>query len=548
MTEIAGRYRDRWRPRFLALTVALLVIGTALARADGDLLQAADGGDVAAVRAALAAGADVEARDAIGATPLLVAAAANPNTSVLAALLDAGADVTAVDTYGWTALHRAAFLQDDPRRLVLLLAAGAPPDAVDTTGRTPLMLAAERGREPLLLDALLDGGAEPWYRDAEDRRALDLAWDNTALAGTSSLDRLERATAAAPPAGSASRLSESERRSVLLAELAQRPERFLAIVREGSLADILAALDHGADVTVTDTYGQTPLTYAADHGTSAVIDALVDAGADVRVLTNARWTPLMYAARRGDRTVAQALLDHGVDPAARDDSGASAADVAVAHGHDALAAWIEAEVEGRATAATPGSEAPAAASPVAAEPAPGGAAPSVVAAPVPIDPPPARGDRVVALPPPSPPGSPPATALPDEATEQPSAFDATAIPATSDFAPISAIDVGRDFASALDARDDACVEARGDSTCVLLLRSLDSARTLVTVVVGNLDGYRWRSALWLPTDSRQTVLENSLVAPDGAVYDVYLFDEHAATAHTPLNTIGKTLVMITGPR
>lgn len=524
-----GGDRDRWLARLLALTVALLVIGTASARVDGDLLQAADAGTVAAVRAALAAGADVEARDAIGATPLLVAAAANPDTAVLAALLDAGADVTAVDMNGWTALHRAALLQDDPRRLALLLAAGAPADAIDTTGRTPLMLAAERGREPLLLDALLDGGAEPWHRDAEGRRALDLAWDNAALAGTPSFDRLERATAAAPPAASATPLSESERRSLLEAELAQQPERFLAIVRDGSLADVETALDLGADVTITDAYGQTPLTYAADHGMIAVIDALVDAGADVQVLTDARWTPLMYAARRGDRAVAEALLGHGVDPAVRDDSGASAADVAAAHGHGALAAWLEAEIERRASAASPASEAPAA------------------AAPVPVAPAPALGDRVVALPPPST-GNPPVTPPADEAAEQPSAVDAMAMPSTSASAPTSAVDVGRVFASALDARDDACLEARADSACLLLFRSLASAQTLVTVVIGNLDGFRWRSALWLPTDSRQIVLENSLVAPDGAVYDVHLFDEHAAAAHTRLNTIGKTLVMIAGPR
>ena len=60
------------------------------------LLAAAAVGDLDAVRAALAAGADTDTRDAHGRTPLLIAAAAD-HIDVAAELVAAGADVNALD-------------------------------------------------------------------------------------------------------------------------------------------------------------------------------------------------------------------------------------------------------------------------------------------------------------------------------------------------------------------------------------------------------------------------------------------------------------------
>ncbi|WP_037864594.1 ankyrin repeat domain-containing protein [Streptomyces sp. NRRL S-340] len=64
--------------------------------ADRALLEAARGGDVPAVRAALAAGAGLEVRDAEGRTPLLLAALAD-QVPAAEVLVRAGADVNAQD-------------------------------------------------------------------------------------------------------------------------------------------------------------------------------------------------------------------------------------------------------------------------------------------------------------------------------------------------------------------------------------------------------------------------------------------------------------------
>ena len=65
-----------------------------------DLVKEAD---AATVKAAIDAGADLEARDEDGWTPLMQAAVRNENAAVVQLLLDAGADATATNEDGETA-------------------------------------------------------------------------------------------------------------------------------------------------------------------------------------------------------------------------------------------------------------------------------------------------------------------------------------------------------------------------------------------------------------------------------------------------------------
>ena len=96
--------------------------------------------DPAAAAALLAAGADADARDERGRTPLH-RAAHNPDPAVVAALLKAGADVNACagKLYGgMTPLHRAAARRNaNPAVVAALVAAGADVNARDERGRTP---------------------------------------------------------------------------------------------------------------------------------------------------------------------------------------------------------------------------------------------------------------------------------------------------------------------------------------------------------------------------------------------------------------------------
>ena len=92
------------------------------------------------VRAALAGGADVNARDEKNRTPLHFAAGLSAVPGVVKALLAAGADVDARAELGWTPLHYAALWSAAPGVVKALVAGGADVDARDDDGDTPLFV------------------------------------------------------------------------------------------------------------------------------------------------------------------------------------------------------------------------------------------------------------------------------------------------------------------------------------------------------------------------------------------------------------------------
>lgn len=122
----------------------------------------------------LAAGADVDARDEDGATPLMHAAHAG-DLALVRLLLAAGADVHATDRNAWTALakamHNADLDRGFPDVAQALLAAGADVEARIGYGVRPLMLAAAYG-EAAVVQVMLDAGADVLARNDGGLTAL----------------------------------------------------------------------------------------------------------------------------------------------------------------------------------------------------------------------------------------------------------------------------------------------------------------------------------------------------------------------------------------
>ncbi|MFP4105786.1 MAG: ankyrin repeat domain-containing protein [Phycisphaerae bacterium] len=97
------------------------------------------------VRALLEAGVDTDARDNLGRTPLMVAAATT-NSETIKLLIENDADLGLFDKSGRTALHHAA-AEDREDNIRLLLTGGADPLANTNPGeQTPLLLCAGRSR------------------------------------------------------------------------------------------------------------------------------------------------------------------------------------------------------------------------------------------------------------------------------------------------------------------------------------------------------------------------------------------------------------------
>ena len=83
------------------------------------------------------------------------AASSNLSPAVLEVLLKAGADVNAKENKGWTPLHAAAAENPSPAVLEVLLKAGADPRAIDKDGKTPHAVARPEYRD-MLWKAMMD--------------------------------------------------------------------------------------------------------------------------------------------------------------------------------------------------------------------------------------------------------------------------------------------------------------------------------------------------------------------------------------------------------
>ena len=136
------------------------------------LIAAIEKDDLDAVKALLAAGADVNAKDKRGWTPLMQAAS-DGETDIAEALLASGASVNAKTDDGRTALTLAVFggCLDTIRGL---LAAGADVNIKDCGGKTALMYAALEGKTEVV-KALLESGADVNAKDIDGDTALTLA-------------------------------------------------------------------------------------------------------------------------------------------------------------------------------------------------------------------------------------------------------------------------------------------------------------------------------------------------------------------------------------
>ena len=128
----------------------------------------------------LLATADLQSQEV---TPLNIAASGNDLKKV-SLLLEKGAELEARDIDGWTPLMVAAGKSSTPEIVQLLLEKGAELNARSTAGGTPLMFAARNSSTPEIVQLLLEKGADALAKDKEGKKAIDHAQKNEKLKGT----------------------------------------------------------------------------------------------------------------------------------------------------------------------------------------------------------------------------------------------------------------------------------------------------------------------------------------------------------------------------
>lgn len=291
-----------------------------------EIMEAVREGRTTAVREFLAAGADVNARNAQGETPLSLAVGLK-RKAVVRLLLEAGADPNAADGDGQTALMAAADLRG-PELARLLIDAGADVNARDQRGDTALHGAATWGR-PETVRLLIDAGADVNAVGAGGETALGRA---VMMGNRRTIGYLLDAGASPNAAGGRSPLCTA--------------------CMLGQIGTIRALLRAGADTNAAMESGQTPLRNAlACNGELtevrrlANVRLLLSAGADPNhafgfergSLLGDAWptgtTPLMVAAKAGYAEITGALIAAGADPQARNAREQTAMSLAAEAGH-----------------------------------------------------------------------------------------------------------------------------------------------------------------------------------------------------------------------
>ena len=322
------------RTRTSVATVIMIVVPClcVIRAATGTLIvDAAERGDVAAVRALLKQAADASAARADGLTALHVAAERN-DAELASVLLTAGANLRATTRLGgYTPLHLAGEA-GATAVIKALAAAGADVNARTTTGATPLMFAAASGSADAV-NLLIELSAEP--------NAIETANGQTALMFAAALDRADAVRALLRKGADATLAS----RTVDISQSTAPEEVLQQQIRDAQNAKSAAAAPGGAPApaarpsnvptavagvnrpyTFSELIGQqgglTALHFAARQGAMQTVQTLVELGANVNAVSPADHTsPLLIATINGQFDIARFLLDHGAQPNLASDAG-----------------------------------------------------------------------------------------------------------------------------------------------------------------------------------------------------------------------------------
>jgi ankyrin repeat protein len=258
------------------LTLIACALLPLLANAD-DLIGLVRSGDSKAALAAIRSGADVNAQQDDGSSPLLWAVH-RVDYDVARELLQRGARPNVRNMLGATPLNEAVSI-NDLTMVELLLKAKADPNLSNDDEQTPLMIAARNGSLPVA-QALVKAGARVNEREK--------------LRGQSAL---------------------------MWAVGASSPAVVDFLIKHKADVDFRAAEnDWGNQITsepraqYRPTGGLTPLLYATRSGCLACVKSLLKAGADINRPTPDGVTPLMNAIDNNKYAIANYLLDQGANP------------------------------------------------------------------------------------------------------------------------------------------------------------------------------------------------------------------------------------------
>jgi ankyrin repeat protein len=240
----------------------------------------------------------------------LLSAASRGQVAAIEALLATGADMHAVDEDGYTPLHLAAW-NGQVAAIEALLAAGAHVHAVDEHGYTPLHL------------ALIQAGAHVHVLDDD---GVHIRWNLVNVHGVNSQ---------CVYADKSFEQNYVEAVKALINNNGVVDFKILCewLLKLNNNKKLLLVFNQmGIDLNLFDNLDETLLHLAAWNGLVSAIKVLLAAGADVNAVDNSDRTPLHFSIMRGHALAMNTLLVAGADVNAVDNFGRTPL-------HEALDNW-----------------------------------------------------------------------------------------------------------------------------------------------------------------------------------------------------------------
>ena len=277
--------------KWLLVIVSSFVAARVFAQNEVDFMRLVRIANQEQMAAALAQNPDPNQVDRDGATPLMLAAACNPNPDTVGLLIEAGSKLGARNKDGVTALMYAADCNRNPLMIDALLKAGALIGDKDRDGETALIWAAKENDNPDVIAALVKAGSRLDDRDEYGMSPL-----------------------------------------------------IKAVRYNRSYSVIQALLAVGAQVNDKDRAKRTPLMYACESPDAVkLVPSLLAAGASVDDRDKEGMTALMWAAAKArNPAIVAMLLKDGASGSLKTSRGDTAYDCATAN----------AELRGTAVCAT----------------------------------------------------------------------------------------------------------------------------------------------------------------------------------------------------
>lgn len=311
------------RPLLSRCVMALVMLGISGSVEGAELYDAVKTGKIEIVKSVIADHPEsVNEATESGETALHLACR-NGQADIAQLLVAAGADVDAVDQRGMTPLRWAVYAQQTGISKALL-DNGADVHQVHPVYGSLIdqafSSACQNGKDPELVELLISYGLEFVAAQVDAMGMSRLDW--AVHFGNLPMARFALENGADP--------------NVVSQRLGRTP--LVAAVAKGKadLVDLL--LQHGADVSVGDKDGNPPVRFAVEKGRTAIFQKLLTASASLDFRESRHQRSLLHlAAINGFADVAGLLISHGCDVNANDDSGATPLFHGARYGHRDIA-------------------------------------------------------------------------------------------------------------------------------------------------------------------------------------------------------------------